>query len=82
MITAHVHLLIPFRGDSSLVGKIDECVVQLDLLLVETTMASKRLSNLPYVSNIKMKTIIIASLVAGAAAFAPAANKVSVRERT
>jgi hypothetical protein len=83
MIRAHVHLLIPFRGDSSLVGKIDECVVQLDLLLVcETSMASKRLSNLPYESNIKMKTAIIASLVAGAAAFAPAANKVSVKERT
>ena len=34
-----------------------------------------------YESNIKMKTAIIASLVAGAAAFAPAANKVSDRTK-
>ena len=35
----------------------------------------------PRTPNIKMKTVIIASLVAGAAAFAPAANKVCAREK-
>ncbi len=57
--------------------------LQLDLLLALKPPWQEHkpaVKTYHYESNINMKTAIIASLVAGAAAFAPAANKVSDRE--